>query len=297
MKRLFIGVLAMFVGARGLAACASDPGAGADGGTGPRFFTATPPLKQPLVLNGPVRALVLRQEERSGSDRRGTTCGLTALLFTTSANPQVTATTVDPAGCRLYVQDPDEDLHRQRWICAGGFNVASGALMTNVGFCPQPGATRVAFDVPLQSCGGFASARTATLSSMMEIDGDVLTDLNATVRFPAPVQMTEPNNLGIGSWPATGPLTVKWTSADATSAMVTIEPEAPTAMSPRIVCPAVLNGELSVPASMIDQVGLRNVDARLKVWSFRDGTTMAEGNNTYRVAGAMVTNFTLQGRR
>jgi hypothetical protein len=58
----------------------------------------------------------------------------------------------------------------------------------------------------------------------------------------------------------------------------------------------VLNGYVSVPATMIDQVGLRNITARLKVWSFRDGTTMAEGHNTYRLSGAMVTNFTLQGR-
>ena len=95
-----------------------------------------------------------------------------------------------------------------------------------------------------------------------------------------------------------GPLEVRWSSADATSAMVTIEPEAPTgAALPRIVCPVVLNGYLRVPADMIDQASFRTADARMKVWSFRDGTTMAEGNNTYRVSGAMVTNFTLQGRR
>jgi hypothetical protein len=58
----------------------------------------------------------------------------------------------------------------------------------------------------------------------------------------------------------------------------------------------VLNGYLQVPASMIDQVGLRNITTRLKVWSFTDSTAMAEGGNTYRVSGAMVSNFTLQGR-
>jgi hypothetical protein len=89
---------------------------------------------------------------------------------------------------------------------------------------------------------------------------------------------------------------VRWSSVGATSALVTLEPETLTATSPRIYCPVVLNGYLQVPASMIDQVGLRNVTTRLKVWSFTDSTAMAEGGNTYRVSGAMVSNFTLQGR-
>lgn len=297
MMRLFMGVLTASLGALALAGCGEGGGSGDGGTTGPTPLQGTPPLRQPLTPNAPVRTLVLRYEERSGADRRGTTCGLTALLFNTTANPQVTPATIDPGGCRLYVQDPDEDLHRQRWICAGGFNIASGALMTNVGFCPQAGASRVAFEVPLQSCGDFAGARSASLGSMMEIDGDVLTDLTATVRFPAPVQVSAPNSLGIGSWPANGPLEVRWASAEATSAMVTLEPETLTPTSPRLVCPAVLNGFVSIPAALLDQVGFRGLDTRLKVWSFRDGTVMAEGNNPYRVTGAMVTNFTLQGRR
>jgi hypothetical protein len=277
----------------GLAACSADPAAG-DGGTGPSPLTQPPPLKQPLTVGAPVRTVVVRYEEREGLARRDTTCGVTALLFNTTANPTVTATTIDPAGCRLYVADPDADLRRQRWLCAGALNVSSGALMSTFGLCPT--GTNVTFDTAFSMCGAIASSRTAAVSSMMEIAEDVVTDLNGTARFPAPVRMTAPNELGIGSWPANGPLEVRWTSADATSAMVTIEPETATATSPRIVCPAVLNGYVSVPATMIDQVGLRNITARLKVWSFRDGTTMAEGNNTYRISGAMVTNFTLQGR-
>lgn len=296
MKRAILTAATAALSSYALGACSADPGGAADGGSTLTPLSQTPPLKQPLTLNAPVRTIVVRHEERAGSQRRDTQCGITALLFNTSAAPTVTATTIDAAGCRLYVSDPDDDLQRQRWLCAGALNVASGPLMTTFGMCPTG---RVTFDAVLNMCGTIASARTATVSSMMEIDGDVLTDLNATARFPAPVRMTAPNDLGIGSWPANGPLEVRWTSADATSAMVTIEPETPSAtgMNPRIVCPVVLNGYVQVPAGMIDQVGLRTLDARLKVWSFRDDTVMAEGNNPYRISGAMVTNFTLQGRR
>ncbi|MEZ4393625.1 MAG: hypothetical protein R3A48_21360 [Polyangiales bacterium] len=296
MNRAILSIPWAVCMAYGLSACSADPG-GADGGTTPTALTQTPPLKRPLTPNEPVRTLVLRHEERAGAMRRDTQCGLTALLFNTTSTATVTAATIDGAtGCRLYVADPDVDLQAQRWLCAGALNVSSGALNTNFSLCPSPGA-RVTFDAPLLGCGSIANDRAAAIASMMEIDGDQLTDLTATVRFPAAVRITAPNELGIGSWPANGPLEVRWTSAGATSALVTIEPETPTATSPRIYCPAVLNGFLQVPAGMIDQVGLRNLDARLKVWSFTDGTAMAETGNTYRVSGAMVTNYSLQGRR
>lgn len=296
MNRVILCIPTAVLMAYGLSACSADPG-GADGGTTPTALTQSPPLKRPLTPNEPVRTLVLRHEERAGAMRRDTQCGLTALLFNTTSTATVTAATIDGAtGCRLYVADPDVDLQAQRWLCAGALNVSSGALSTTFSLCPSAGA-RVTFDATLSGCGNIANDRTAALSSMMEIEGDQLTDLMATARFPAAVRLTAPNELGIGSWPANGPLEVRWTSAGATSALVTIEPETPTATSPRIYCPAVLNGFLQVPAGMIDQVGLRNLDARLKVWSFTDGTVMAETGNTYRVSGAMVTNYSLQGRR
>lgn len=296
MNRAILCIPTAVLMAYGLSACSADPG-GADGGTTPTALTQPPPLKRPLTPNEPVRTLVLRHEERAGAMRRDTQCGLTALLFDTTSTATVTAATIDGAtGCRLYVADPDVDLQAQRWLCAGALNISSGALNTNFSLCPSAGA-RVTFDAPLLGCGNIANDRTAAIASMMESDGDQLTDLMATARFPSAVRLTAPNELGIGSWPANGPLEVRWTSAGATSALVTIEPETPTATSPRIYCPAVLNGFLQVPAGMIDQVGLRNIDARLKVWSFTDGTVMAETGNTYRVSGAMVTNYSLQGRR
>jgi len=295
MIRATLSVLLSVTAAYGLAACSADP-AGGDGGTAPMPLAQPPPLKRALTPNEPVRTIVVRHEERAGAMRRDTTCGITALLFNTSANAAVTAATIDPGtGCRLFVQDPDADLQPQRWLCAGALNISSGALSTTFGLCPMGGG-RVTFDSALSGCGNIATERTAALSSMMEIDGDALTDLTATARFPAPVRITAPNELGLGSWPANGPLDVRWSSVGATSALVTLEPETLTATSPRIYCPVVLNGYLQVPASMIDQVGLRNITTRLKVWSFTDSTAMAEGGNTYRVSGAMVSNFTLQGR-
>lgn len=279
-----------------LAACSADPGGG-DGGAALSPLSQTPPLRRELTPNEPVRTIVVRHEERAGAMRRDTECGVTALLFNTSARATVTAATIDGAtGCRLFTQDPDVDLHPQRWLCAGALSLNSGALSTNVGLCPAPGARTVSFDTRLTGCGSIAAERRVTVSSMMEIDGDQLTDLNAIARFPNPVSITAPNTLGIGSWPASGPLEVRWTSSGATSALVSIEPEALTPTSPRIYCPVLLNGYLQVPAGMIDQVGLRNITARLKVWSFSDSAAMAEGGNTYRVSGAMVSNFTLQGR-
>lgn len=298
MRRLFIGVVTA-AAALVLDACSADPAGSDGGGAGPTLLQGVAPLQQPLTANAPVRTIVVRYEERAGSQRRDTACGLTALLFNTTVNPQVVPTTTDPGGCRLYTTtDLDADLQRQRWLCAGALNVSSGPLMTTFGMCPTAGA-RVTYDATLDSCGSIASTRAATVTSMGELGAeDVVTDLNAALTFPALVRITAPNDLGLATWAATGALEVRWTSADATSALVTLEPETQTpGMFKRIVCNAVLNGYVSVPSNMIDQAGLRTVDTRLKVWSFRDGTTMAEGNNTYRVAGATVSNFTLQGRR
>ena len=111
---MFIGVVTA-AGALALDACSAAPAGNDAGGGGPTALQGVAPLQQQLTANAPVRTLVVRYEERAGSQRRDTTCGLTALLFNTTANPQVAPTTTDPAGCRLYTTtDLDADLQRQR---------------------------------------------------------------------------------------------------------------------------------------------------------------------------------------
>ena len=99
--------------------------------------------------------------------------------------------------------------------------------------------------------------------------------------------------------PASGDLDVQWTSADATSALVRIEPEGATnpASTPTIVCVARTAGRVRVPQARIAQANFRAGDAGVGVWSYRDGTTMAEGGKTYRVSGAMGSSVLLQARR
>ena len=83
------------------------------------------------------------------------------------------------------------------------------------------------------------------------------------------------------------------------SALVRIEPEGATdpASTPTIVCVARTAGRVRVPQALIAQANLRTTDVRVRVWSYRDGTTMAEGGKTYRVSGAASSSLVLQGRR
>ena len=282
-----------------LSACGGDDPVPA--GTGSGYpLTQRPPVPERVAAGDVVRSIVVFREDRTGTARDGTRCGLSTVLFDAP-----TASTVVPAGldadsdCRFYASAPELEFQRMRWVCAGAITVAAGALTQSVGLCPAAGAT-VRYETTLTTCGSLSSDRRAQVGSLDEgVMGDVVTDLAGTALLPTGVTITAPTALPVATWPASGDLDVQWTSADATSALVRIEPEGATnpASAPTILCVARTAGRVRVPQALLAQANFRTMDARVRVWSFRDGTTTAEGGKTYRVSGAMASSVVLQARR
>jgi hypothetical protein len=289
----------LLLAALALAGCGDDPAP-----TGPGAGYTLPrrsPLPETLRLeDGPVRTLLVRHEERANPDGRGIVCGLTTLLFdVTAASGNSPAAIDDTNGCRLYTEAPEVYYPRQRQVCAGAFSLRSGGLDDTLSFCPPMGA-RPPIEQALSSCGAIGRDRSATVLSADEgVEGDAVTDLTGTLRFPTAVIITEPTRLAIATWPEAGDLTVAWESAEATSALVRIERVAvadPSA-SPVILCNPTRQGRVVVRQDLLAQAGFRTQDARVRVWSFRDNDVQAEGGRTYRLSGAMVSNLYLQARR
>lgn len=263
-------------------------------------LTQRPPIPERVAAGDEVRSIVVFREDRTGATRDVTRCGLSTVLFDATAASTVVPAALDAeSDCRFYASAPEVAFQRMRWVCAGAITVNAGSLMQSVGLCPSPGAT-VRYETTLTGCGTLSSDRRAQVGSLDEgVMGDVVTDLAGTALLPTGVTITAPSALPVATWPASGDLDVQWSSADATSALVRIEPEGATdpASTPTIVCVARTAGRVRVPQALIAQANFRTMDARVRVWSYRDGTTMAEGGKTYRVSGAASSSLVLQGRR
>jgi len=247
-----------------------------------------------------VRSIVVAREERAGASRDVTRCTLSTVLFDGAVASAVVPAGIEAdADCRFYASAPEVDFQRMRWTCAGAIEVGAGSLSQNIGLCPSAGAT-VRYETELTSCGTLGTDRRATVTSVDDgIMGDVVTDLSAEARLPSAVAITAPTALAVTTWPASGDLDVQWTSADATSALVRIEPEGSTggASTPTIICVARTAGRVTVPQALIAQANFRTMDARVRVWSYRDTTVQAEDGKAYRVSGAMGSSVVLQQRR
>lgn len=278
-----------------LAGCGDDA---APGGPGSGYaLTQRPPIPERVAVGDVVRSIVVFREERVGAARDGTRCGLSAVLFDGAVASSVVPAGIEAeADCRFYASPPEADFQRMRWTCAGAIEVTAGPLTQNVGACPSPGAP-VRYETDLTMCGTLSSERRATVTSVDDsIPGDVVTDLSVLALLPTPVVITSPTTLAVTTWPASGDLDVQWTSADATSALVRIEREG-TMGGAAIVCVARTAGRVRVPQALIAQANFRTMDARVRVWSYRDATTTAENGKTYRVSGATASSVVLQGRR
>lgn len=285
--------------AAALGGCGGDDMAPMGAGAG-YALTQRPPIPERVAAGDAVRSIVVFREDRVGTRRDEARCGVATVLFDATTASTVVAAGIDAeSDCRFYASAPEVDFQRMRWVCAGGIDVSAGPLMQNVGLCPEAGDT-VRYETTLSSCGTLGSERSARVSSVDEgFPGDVVTDLAAEARLPTAVTITSPSALPVTTWPESGDLDVQWTSADATSALVRIEPEATTdpTSRPTIVCVARTAGRVRVPQALIAQANFRSVEARVRVWSYRDGTVMAEGGRAYRVSGATSSSIVLQGRR
>ncbi len=278
------------------AGCGDDTPA-TPAGSNSYTLRGTTPFPQQLVAGAQVRNLVLRAESRVGGVATATQCGYSFVLFdVTTASTQTPVLTDSSGDCRLYMNPPERDYAAQRWVCAGGINVESGALAQLSGFCSTMGLTPT-WEANFRQCGGFYGTRSATVSSADEIGPeDQVTDLMGTVRFPTSVEITQPSNFAVTTWPASGDLVVAWTSADATSAQVRIEPDTETRGGPTIVCAPRVNGTVRVEAALIDRANLRGTAMRLRVWSYRE-TPVQAGGATWNLAGAMGNSVLLQPAR
>ncbi len=278
-----------------LTACGGDdaPPSGPNGYT----LSGNSPFPAQLAAGQSVRNLVLRAETRAGADMRQQRCGYSFVLFdVTRASTQTPAATGASGDCKLYTAPPESDYTPQRWVCAGGINTVSAALMQLQGFCPMMGATPP-WEGDFRSCGGFFTDRAAAVSSADEIGpDDQVTDLTGSVRFPTAVEVTQPTGFTVTTWPASGDLVVAWTSAEATSAVVRVEPDGATRAGPTIVCAPRVNGAMRVDAALIDRAGFRAMNARVHVWSYRETPAQAEGH-TWNLVGAMGTSLLLQPAR
>ncbi len=260
-------------------------------------LSGTPPLPSRLAASQSVRSLVLRAETRVGGVATAQRCGYQFALFdVTRASTQTPLASNSSGDCRLYMTPPESEYPAQQWVCAGAITVESGALMQTSGFCPLMGATPT-WDADFRGCGGIFTERSATVSSGDEIGPeDHVTDLTGTVRFPTSVLVTQPTTFSVTTWPATGDLVVAWTSSDATSAVVRIEPDTATRTGPTIVCTPRINGTVRIEAALIDRANLRAADARLRVSSFRETAARAEGH-AWNLVGAMSNSVLLQPAR
>lgn len=260
-------------------------------------LSGDPPLPARLAASQSVRSLVLRAETRVGGVASAQRCGYQFALFDVTRASTQTPVASDTSGdCRLYMTPPESEYPPQRWVCAGAITVESGALMQTSGFCPLMGATPT-WEADFRTCGGIFTDRAAAVSSGDEIGAeDRVTDLTGTVRFPTSVEVTQPTGFTVTTWPATGDLVVAWTSAQATSAVVRVEPDTATRTGPTIVCSPRVNGAMRIEASLIDRGGFRASRSRLSVWSYRETTTQAEGH-TWKLVGAMGTSLQLQPAR
>ncbi len=278
-----------------LAACGTDttPPAGGNDYT----LTGRSPYLEGFAVGATVRNLVLRAENRTGAMMNELRCGYSFMLFTASRAAAQTPTATGSGGdCRLYAAPPERDYSGQNWLCAGAITTVSGDLNQTSGFCPAMNSAGP-WEGNFRSCGAFLNTRTAAVSSVDEIGpDDRVTDLDGEVRFPTIPVISQPTTLAVITWPSTGDLSVAWNSLQATSAMVRIEPDGAERTGPTIVCTPRVNGRLTIDAALINQSGLRAMNARLRVWSFRETTVQAEGH-AWNLAGAAGSNVLLQPAR
>jgi hypothetical protein len=245
---------------------------------------------------GSVRTIVLTASAEQRQAMEPARCSLQAWLFDTAV-PAMRNRLATEGECRLYPSTAELALERQQWICAGAITASYGGRDERLSLCPELTPVRAeGAQVPIE-CNGLTPGASVRVSSEAEIDGDVLTDLDVSLTLPDAVHITQPSDLGITTWPANGPLEVRWTSENATSAIVTLTVRGDD-VAPVLVCLPRTNGQLTIPTALLVQGGFRQRETMLRVASFRDAHAMAEGGRLpYRVAAGVVDAVLLQPER
>lgn len=230
------------------------------------------------ALSGSVRNIVVMSYPGSAQVGEAASCTLEAELFDTTMTASRMSLATD-GECTLYAPGPPLPVEAQSWVCAGAIVADYGGNQESLVICPSAGTTLRPV-VPI-TCAGLTPGASVNLSSASEIDGDTVTDLSVTVTLPAAIAITQPTDLTVITWPAAGALPVRWSSANATTALVVLEARANPTQHSAVVCRPGTNGQVSVGEGLIAQAGFRAMDTVLRVFSYRDATTTAEAGHTY----------------
>ncbi len=260
-----------------VALCAALIGASCSNGGSPDggLSGASPFLAS---LQGSVRNIVVTSYPGSAQVGEPASCTLEAQLFDTTMAASRTVLATD-GECTLYAPGALA-VEAQSWVCAGAILADYGGHQESLVICPSAGTTLRPV-VPIV-CGGLTPGAGVTFSSANEIDADAVTDLSLGVTLPGAITVTQPTDLGVMTWSATGPLSVRWSSANATTALVVLEARNSASQSAAVVCRPGTNGQVSVAEALITQAGYRTMDTVLRVYSYRDASTTAEAGHTYR---------------
>jgi hypothetical protein len=206
--------------------------------------------------------------------------------------------------CVLYPPPVDLLLPNQRWLCLGALSITAADATETLSFCPAMSVGTVGARgllAPFNGCDAWTMGTMVTAQSAMESPQDELADLDLSVSMPAPVTITSPVTTPLGPWPATGDLNVRWTSAGATSAVVTLtarDSSGSGGASPSIVCLPGTNGQVFVPTALLTQSNLRTREARLTVATYADRVANPSGGATaYRLSAGFSTSVILQPNR
>ena len=283
-----------------LAAVACGPGGGGDAGMdvvagslsgeGPFLAAAAGNVRQIVITN-------YAAQTQAGEAAR---CALRADLFDATL-PRTLDVMGTEGECRMYSGSSNLALTSQHWVCAGAINVTYPGREEHVGACRAAGST-----VPEEAtrrdsmieCAGLTAGTAIQVTSVDEIGAeDVVRDLDTSVTLPTAVAITMPTDLGVFTWPESGDMQVRWTSANAQSAVVTVEVRNPTGPTSTIVCQPRTNGQVTIPAVLIQQANFRMTDALVRVGSYRDVSVTAETDKTYRVYAGFSSALLLQARR
>lgn len=250
----------------------------------------------------PARQVVLTHHRPPATLGEMRTCGANALFFDPAgANARSRNPIAREAECVLYPPPVDLLIAQQTWLCLGSLSVTAGGSTETIAFCPSAMIGMVGasgLNAPFNNCDSLAAGSMVSASSMAEIDGDQLDDLDLSVAMPSPVTITEPNASPIGPWPATGDVGIRWQSSGATSAIVTVTARDTSAASTTIVCLPRTNGVVFLPTALLAQSNLRTREARVTVASYTDAIRAAAGSTpAYRLSAGFSTTAILQPNR
>jgi hypothetical protein len=264
----------------------------------------------PLARSGPflegtqsaARTVVLTHHRAPATLAEPRACSATALFFDPAgANGRSRNPIAREAECVLYPPPVDLLIPQQTWLCLGALNITAGAATETLSFCPAMSIGMVGaqgLNVPFANCEPLAAGSMVSATSMSEIEGDEVDDLDLSVAMPGPVTITEPNATPIGPWPATGDVGIRWQSAGATSAIVTVTARDTAAASTTIVCLPRTNGVVFLPTALLAQSNLRTRDARVTVASYTDALRPASGAmREYRLSAGFSSTAILQPNR